>query len=107
MTTHEGLALGHEAAHAAANNAGETWTAQAYSAFVSYALTHLAFTTEEVRLANTDLPEPPDMRAWGAIPRMAKAAGIVTPAGWVRANSRAVHGMVVTLWESTIFEGQP
>jgi len=101
-TTHEGLAIGHTMADLAADNAGSDWREAALTAFENHARQHTRFTTEEVRLASTDVPAPPDMRAWGAVARAACRAGIVESDGWVRANSRTVHGMVVTSWRSKI-----
>jgi hypothetical protein len=95
----EGLALGHAMAEVAAENAGAGWQDEAYDAFVRHANTHETFTTEEVRLANTNLPCPPDTRAWGAVARRAAREGIVQSVGWTRAKSLKVHGMVVTKWE--------
>ena len=103
---HEGLALGHASADIAAAHAGAAWMAQAVHAFRSHALRNKYFTTEQVRLANPDIPEPPDRRAWGAVPRVAKKDGVIRAHGWTRADSRTVHGMVVTLWESTIYVGE-
>ena len=102
---HEGLALGHEAAETAADNAGSEWRGTAFDAFIDYAKTHEFFTTEEVRLARADIPIPPDTRAWGAIPRQAQKENIIEGAGWVRADSPTVHGMVVTKWRSKIYRG--
>lgn len=102
---HEGLALGHEAAEAAADNAGLEWREAALNAFKAYAKTHEFFTTEEVRMTYPDMPTPPDTRAWGAIPRQAKRENIIEGAGWVRADSPTVHGMVVTKWRSKIYQG--
>jgi hypothetical protein len=95
----EGLAIGHAMAEVAADNAGEDWKGVAYEAFVNHAYKHDAFTTEEVRRANPDLPSPPDTRAWGAVARRAVKEGVVRSAGWTRAKSLTVHGMVVTKWE--------
>ena len=103
---HEGLALGHRAAEVAADNAGLAWRGTAFDAFVSYAKTHEFFTTEEVRLSRHDLPFPPDTRAWGAIPKQAIKENIIEGAGWVRADSPTVHGMVVTKWRSKIYQGE-
>lgn len=102
-TPHEGLSIGHAMAEVAADNAGAEWKAAAYLAFKLHAMRHLHFTTEEVRAANPDLPPPPDDRAWGSIALKAKREKIVIGSGWVRANSRTVHGMVVTKWYSTIY----
>ena len=101
---HEGLALGHEAAEAAADRAGTEWKETAFDAFVQYAKTHEFFTTEEVRLTRSDVPFPPDTRAWGAIPRQAKKENIIEGVEWVRADSPTVHGMVVTKWRSKIYQ---
>ena len=102
-TTHQGLALGHASADIAVAHAGSEWANIALEAFLDFARTNQTFTTEQVRGAFPDLPPPPDKRAWGGIARIAKSEGIVEPIGWVRANSRTVHGMVVTLWKSKVF----
>lgn len=106
VTTHEGLAIGHKRANDAAEHAGGEWLELALDAFKNYAINHKQFTTEEVRLAHPNLPEPPDKRAWGAVPRIAKKEGLISAQGWTRANSHTVHGMVVTLWESRIYKGE-
>lgn len=103
--THEGLQLGHSMAEVAANNAGFEWKLLALEAMRQHALHNKYFTTEEVRRANPNMPEPPDKRAWGAIARLAKKEGLVQSDSWVRAESLTVHGMVVTLWESRIYKG--
>ena len=106
VTRHTGLAIGHKKAEDAAKHAGNDWLEQALEAFKHYATTHKKFTTEEVRSAYPDLPEPPDKRAWGAVPRIAKKDGLISAHGWTRANSHTVHGMVVTMWESRIYKGE-
>jgi hypothetical protein len=102
MTKHEGLELGHKMAEIAGSNAGETWKELAFDAFKNHAKTHNVFTTEQVRNANPDLPAPPDPRAWGAIALRARKERLVDVESWVRADSRKVHGMVVTLWRSNL-----
>jgi hypothetical protein len=104
---HEGLAIGHKRAEDAAKHAGNEWLEAALGAFKDYAIKHKHFTTEDVRSASPHLPNPPDKRAWGAVPRIAKKDGIVSAHGWTRANSHTVHGMIVTLWESRIYQGEP
>jgi hypothetical protein len=106
MSDHEGLAIGHSMAEVAADNAGEAWKAEAYAAFRRHAIHNQFFMTEEVRRANEDMPHPPDTRAWGAVALQAKRDGVVVADGWTRANSRSVHGMVVTKWRSTIYRGK-
>jgi hypothetical protein len=100
---HEGLELGHKMGDVAADHAGKLWVEDALEVFKNHAQQHQTFTTEQVRAANPDLPEPPDRRAWGAIPRMAVKRGWVIADGWVRADSKSVHGMVVTQWRSKLF----
>jgi hypothetical protein len=104
-TNHKGLALGHEMAELAGDHAGDYWLNLAIDAIRRYARNKQQFTTEQVRNANPDLPDPPDKRAWGAAIRKAKKEGFIEPAGWVRAESLTVHGMVVTLWRSKIYKG--
>jgi len=103
---HEGLAIGHSMAELAAQHAGAEWQDEAYEAFRQFALRTEYFTTEMARLASPDVPAPPDARAWGAVALRAKKSNAVAADGWVRAESRTVHGMVVTLWRSRIFQGQ-
>ena len=102
MIRNEGLELGHAMAEVAGRHAGEDWVEMALEALRTHATTHKYFTTEQVRAANQELPEPPDKRAWGAVVRKANRAGIIRSHGWTRAESTTVHGMVVTLWESTL-----
>jgi hypothetical protein len=102
MTEHQGLAIGHAMAEVAAKNAGSAWVATALEAVRRHAAMNKYFTTEQVRAAFEDLPEPPDRRAWGAVVRKAKKEGLIQSHGWVRAQSLTVHGMVVTLWESKV-----
>lgn len=103
---HEGLALGHKMAEIAGSNAGEDWVEMAVEAIEDYAHSHEKFTTEQVRAAYPDMPQPPDKRAWGAAVKAARKAGHIEPHGWVRADSRTVHGMVVTMWASKIYRGE-
>jgi hypothetical protein len=102
MTEHQGLAIGHAMAEVAAKNAGSEWVETALEAVRIHATMNKYFTTEQVRAAFENLPEPPDRRAWGAVVRRAKKEGLIHPHGWVRAQSLSVHGMVVTMWESKI-----
>jgi hypothetical protein len=99
-----GLELGHQMAEVAADNAGEIWKRMAYEAFVNRAKKHEFFVTEDVRNNNPDLPLPPDKRAWGYIALMAKREGVVSSHSLIRAKSRTVHGMIVTMWQSNIFK---
>ncbi len=100
--TNQGLLFGHEMADRAGERAGRDWLSIALDAVKRFAIENDSFTTEQVRLANPDLPDPPDKRAWGAVVRIAKKEGFIEASGWVRAESLTVHGMVVTKWSSKI-----
>jgi len=104
-TEHRGLALGHAMADLAGEHAGDYWLNLAIEEIRKYAITKQEFTTEQVRMSNPDFPNPPDKRAWGSAVRKAKMEGFISSAGWVRAESLTVHGMVVTLWHSKIYKG--
>jgi hypothetical protein len=97
-----GLEIGHAMANVAANHAGEEWKQFAYDSFVEYAKIHGEFTTEQVRGACSHVSAPPDKRAWGQVALRAKKNGVIESAGWTRAESKSVHGMVITLWRSKI-----
>jgi hypothetical protein len=99
----KGTQIGHQMALIAAEHAGAEWSEVAYEAFVDFAKSRKYFTTEEVR-QSSDVPAPPDSRVWGAIPLKAKKDGVVSAAGWVKAQSTKVHGMVVTQWESNVYQ---
>jgi len=99
----EGLGIGHVMAELAADNAGKTWKHMAYEAFVNHAKKHQFFLTEDVRKNNSNLPIPPDTRAWGHIARLAKKEKIVSGYSLTRAKNKSVHGMIVTMWRSNIF----
>lgn len=101
-----GQAIGHFRAEQAMQNAGMTWAFIAYSNFIEFARSHENFTTEMVRAAYPTMPSPPDSRAWGAIALKARRGGVVESIGWVRAESSKVHGMVVTQWQSKVFQGE-
>lgn len=90
----------------AADHAGDEWKKLAAEAFRQYARTHAEFRTEQVRDANPDIPEPPDKRAWGSIAVAAAKAGLVRSGGTVKAHSRTVHRMSVTLWISNCCESK-
>jgi hypothetical protein len=83
----KGLETGHAMAELAADRAGFDWKLLALEAVRQHALKKRYFTTEQVRGANPDLPEPPDKRAWGAIARLAKKEGFTQPHNWIATRS--------------------
>jgi len=95
-----GLDRGRAMAELAAARAGEAWKESAYQAFVAHAKKHKLFTTDEVRAARPDLPDPPDRRAWGHIAMRAKRLGVVETARLIHSKNSVVHGAVVTQWRA-------
>lgn len=80
------------------------WQDMALEAFRDYARRHVTFTTEQVRVASPNVPNPPDKRAWGHVARRACKEGIVHKIGMVQAKSPTVHCMYVTLYESRVLD---
>jgi len=105
FTPPTGLEIGHAKAKQAAEHAGSDWQKTALEAFKAFAKTHKSFKTEDVRNANPDIPPPPDKRAWGQVALDARRKQMIVGGGYVRAESKSVHGMAVTLWLSKIYEG--
>lgn len=97
-----GLEIGHAMAKVAADHAGEAWKELAYESFRQFAYMNFEFTTEQVRAASLHVPPPPDPRAWGHIAKRASKEEVVRAVGPVRAESKTVHGMYVTLWRSSV-----
>lgn len=94
----EGLQLGFQFAKQCADNAGEEWKEMAYHGFVTYAKMNESFTTEEVKYAFPEIPEPHDKRAWGHIAKMAQKNKVVKGLGYVASKDKSKHGGTVTLW---------
>lgn len=75
------------------------WNRRAFRAFITYARHNDRFTTESVH-ARTRVPSARNPRQWGPIAKRAQAEGYVRRVGVVRAQTPALHGAYVTLWES-------
>lgn len=103
-----GTELGHAGARAAADRADRLtpgWSERAYGVLREYASAHASVTSEAVRRwaeANTDLPPPPDGRAWGAVMLRARREGWLVHEGYVRATDPRVHGNPVGIWSSRL-----
>jgi len=98
-----GLAEGYLQAEQAALAQGEAWIAMAAMGlrmFLAQLLPDQTFMAIEMRnwvMANTDVPEPTELRAWGSIIRLAQKEGLIISCGTV--CPRHVHGRTVTLWK--------
>jgi hypothetical protein len=94
-------------AESRANRVHGDWTSKALAAWHEHARKHARFTAEEVRLAYIGVvPNAPDNRAWGAIPRMAIRKGYVQRVGITHAKSAHCHGTWISEYESLICGGQ-
>ena len=78
---------GHSAGDACARKAGSEWVENMLHAVLWYARVYgaIPFTMEELRNHYTELPKPPDARAWGSVTRQAVACGIIVRTGGYRA----------------------
>lgn len=86
----------------AAASAGPTWMAQAAAFAIHVATLSVdgTFTTEDVRAMSTGiLPEPPNLKSWGAVMAGLAKTGKIRRVGFVRARNKSVHAMHVTLWQ--------
>lgn len=89
---------GYSIAEAHANAYGE-FTALALAFFVQHCKTHGTSGAAEARLAsNGFVPEPPDARAWGAIPIRAQKLGCVEHAGHAASTDPKSHATPRSMW---------
>ena len=65
------------------------WMQEAIRHLRQYAATRGGFLIEDARsyAEMNGLTAPPDDRAWGAVARVAKASGVIAPAGYAKAKS--------------------
>jgi hypothetical protein len=94
---------GMSAAAANADKSHLNWSEQAELLVLLAAEEMQQFTTEDVRAKFGDLiPEPPDKRAWGYVMTKLAREGKITRVGFVKAKSKTVHGMYVSLWTGVV-----
>jgi hypothetical protein len=87
-----------------ANRVDLGWTDRAFAVFCDFARSPrgaLPFLTEDVReyAKAAGLPDPPDRRAWGAIPVRALKAGVIERAGYLPARDPKVHRSINPAWK--------
>lgn len=100
MTGEQLKLAGMAEAAAHADKTVPDWSALAEAVMDRASIEMNSFTTEEVRTLYGDLlPEPPDKRAWGAVATKLARARKIERVGFVKAKSRTVHGMYVSLWK--------
>lgn len=109
MTTPKTLGeqLAIAGAATAAAHAGDDWVSSAiahYKAFLSSPTARILgrFQTAHVRIyaEENGLPPPPDARAWGAIARSLKSAGLIRSVGVGRSIAPRQHYGLCTEWEA-------
>lgn len=88
-----------DAAHEAAERKSPGWKEDAYHAFKAVGRNLGSFTTEQVRALSPEIRAPRDERAWGGVALRALRDGLIVPDGFVRAQSRSVHGQMVRRWK--------
>lgn len=92
-------AIAAQSAADAAERRSPGWMDAAFEAFVAFARLSgsTPFVTDDVRkAAGSQVPPPPDGRAWGAVALRAKREGIVTSCGYRKVDSQ--NGCPKTLW---------
>jgi hypothetical protein len=82
-----------------ANYTNDGWSDAAYSFFLSYITRHQSFMTEEVRAASYGIvPEPPSLRAWGAVIVRAAREGLIRRIGYQQVKNANAHMTPAALW---------
>ena len=97
-----GRALRDSGINAALNNADNThdqWSDRAYGFLLDYIKSNREFMTEDVRVASeSELPAPPDKRAWGGIVVRAAKAGLIQKIGFSHVKNVKAHRTPATVW---------
>ena len=76
------------------------WSEGAYRYLLTYCAIHRKFMAEDVRVSSADIiPEPPSLRAWGAVFVRAVKAGIIQRKGYQNVSNAKAHRTPATLWE--------
>lgn len=108
MTPHTAEAMRDTGQQMALFKAGPEWSAQAIHFLRLFLTEHVAagedeFTFEQFRLhaEQCGLKAPASLNAWGALPRIAIAAGICQPTSKVvKASRPASHARMIRVWRA-------
>lgn len=110
MRTDEAATRKEAGQNAALARAGEEWTIAAVSALRLYIDARRRmelgdeFDCEQFRVwatAQGRLQEPESANAWGSVPKIAVAAGMIEPTGRVRETKRpAAHSRLIRIWRA-------
>lgn len=109
MSSEEARAARDAGIQQAAEHAEEVhpdWNNLAYEALRVFAAgkrgTSATFTSEDVRgsIAAAFVPQPPHLRAWGAVFQRAARAGLIAKAGIVESRAAHCHCAHVAAWRA-------
>ena len=91
-----------DAVVASANRAHPGWSEDAFEVLRRFITSGAIFKAEDVRnfAATTELPEPPDRRAWGGILQRASKAGLIVRIGYAPCRNKGAHNRPTTLWQA-------
>lgn len=101
-----GEQLRDEAMNQVERHAGEDWKEDAFNIVYAIALKNEFFTADDYHEAarRTDLPNPPDNRAWGPVLLSAIREGICEPTGRWRKTQRSVrHAAPTRIYRSLVW----
>ena len=81
------------------------WKDQALAFLRGYAEMNKIFAAEDVRRASDGfVPEPPHLRAWGAVIVLARKKGWIRQSGFIQVSNPRAHSANAALWTSNIYE---
>jgi hypothetical protein len=90
---------GASKAAAHAERVAPGWNQQASTALARYGAALGEFMTEDVRGLAVEVPDPPDVRAWGAVIKDAKKAGLIRFERYAAQKATNCHGSLKAVWK--------
>lgn len=91
-----------DAVVASANRAHAGWSDNAFEVLKRFIKPGAIFKAEDVRnfADTTELPEPPDRRAWGGVLQRASKSGLIIRIGYAQCRNKGAHNRPTTLWQA-------
>ena len=106
---HDGCELRDKRIARAAQHAEDIepdWQEKALNFLRTFAQKQCSFSGEIVREASQGcVPEPPHLRAWGAIMLTAAKRGWIAKDGYIQVQNPRAHKANAALWKSRIYKG--
>ncbi len=85
-----------------ANEASKQWSERAYKFLCNYLGSGKEFMAEDLRKESQSIvPEPPSLRAWGAIIRRASKNGLIERIGYRNVSNVKAHSTPAAVWRGT------